>query len=81
MSVTARRSNRERKVTERLEIDPNKKSYSNKVEETSSTSEDNHPVTINQHPDIPNMAPRRCKAEGCTYVVGEDGDIPEGAAG
>ena len=71
ISGTTRAGTRERHITERLELDPSKKSYD--------TKNQSKPEAVEQR--TPKMAPRRCKAEGCDYEVGKDGAVPEGAAG
>ena len=82
VTVSTRKSSREKQVTDRLELDPSKRSYENKITtEPVVQVEDNNSETNNQNLNIPRMARRRCKAEGCNYVVGNDGKVPEGPAG
>ena len=84
ISGATRTSTREKHITDRLELDPSKQSYDTKkqsepviVEHKPADIEDNsEPETTDRR--TPNMAPRRCKAEGCDYEVGKDGVVPEG---
>ena len=75
---TTRAGTRERHITDRLELDPSKKSYNTKNQSKPEAVKNR---ADNRQQRTPKMAPRRCKAEGCDYEVGKDGAVPEGAAG
>ena len=78
ISGTTRTSTREKHITEKLEIDPSKRSYDTKktVEHKTTDIEENSETEVDKRK--PEMAPRRCKADGCDYYVGKEGEVREG---
>ena len=82
VTISNRTSSRDKHTTPRLELDPRKKSYENKTSsELAVPTEENNSDTNEENINIPRMPLRKCKAAGCTYEVGQDGELPEGPEG